>query len=276
MNPVAKKRFGQHFLTSAEAINRILAAAGIREGDRVLEIGPGPGALTAALRISRTDLTAVELDRDMAALLRERWPDLRLVEQDAMRVDWDTCCPGTGWKVVANLPYNVASPILLRLLDEPARFPILVLMFQKEVADRILAPPGSRVCGSLSLQVQARASVRRVLDLAPGAFRPPPKVDSTVLRLDLLPSPDFGGVPPRTFDRVVRTAFAQRRKTLHNALSSLLGRDRALDALTRAGIDPQVRAEKLGLAEFRRIARACGEEILPAPEEPPEGEPSDP
>ncbi len=254
MIPVAKKRFGQHFLVSSEAISRILRAAEAAEGQRILEIGPGPGALTASLRVMRTDLVAVELDRDMAALLRDRWPDLKLFEQDAMRVDWDTCCPGTGWKVIANLPYNVASPILLRLLKEPARFPIMVLMFQKEVADRILSAPGSKVCGSLSIQVQARANVRRVLDLGPNAFKPPPKIDSTVLRFDLLPEPDFGGADGKTFDRIVRGSFAQRRKTLHNALGAVLGKEGALQVLAEAGIDPQVRAEQLGLVEFRRIA----------------------
>lgn len=254
--PVAKKRFGQNFLCEPTAIDRILYAAEIREGDRVLEIGPGPGALTSALRIARVELTAIELDREMAALLRERWPDLRLFQEDAMKADYEAVCPGEGWKVVANLPYNVAVHILLRLLDEPARFRSLVLMFQKEVADRILAEPGEEECGSLSIQVQARAKVRRVFTLGPGAFKPAPKVDSTVLRFDLLPNPDFGGVSGKAFDHIVRLSFAQRRKTLLNTLSSGMERELAAKVCADAGIDPQIRGEKLGQPEFRRLAAA--------------------
>lgn len=252
--PHAKKRFGQNFLVSTDAIDRILRAADLQAGDRVLEIGPGPGALTASLRVSRTELVVIELDRDMAALLQERWPDLRLVQADAMKVDFSELCPGTGWKVVANLPYNVAVPILLRLLEHPQHFSKMVLMFQKEVADRILAGPDDDAVGSLSIQVQARAKVQRVITLGPSAFRPSPKVDSTVLRFELLPEPDFGGVDGEKFDYIVRLAYSKRRKTLLNSLSSGMSREEAAALLVKAGIDPGLRAEVLGLPEFRRLA----------------------
>lgn len=254
--PQAKKRFGQNFLISTDAIDRILRAADLGEGDRVLEIGPGPGALTSSLRVSRTDLVVIELDRDMAALLQERWPDLKLVQADAMKVDLDALCPGSGWKVVANLPYNVAVPILLRLLDHPQHFSRMVLMFQKEVADRILAAPDDDAVGSLSIQVQARARVERVITLGPGAFRPPPKVDSTVLRFELIAEPDFGGATGDSFDHIVRLAYSKRRKTLLNSLSSGMTREEAALLLQQAGIDPGLRAEVLSLADFRRLAGA--------------------
>jgi 16S rRNA (adenine1518-N6/adenine1519-N6)-dimethyltransferase len=248
----AKKRFGQHFLHDGRIIDRILQAADLKEGDKILEIGPGPGALTAALRIARVQLVAIELDRDAAALLRSRWPDLTLVEQDALKADFSVICPGEGWQVIANLPYNVGTSILMRLLQEPARFSRLVLMFQKEVADRILAAPDSEACGALSIQVQARASVRRILDLGPGAFVPPPKVDSTVLLFEPFKKPDFGG-SAQQFDKVVRAAFCMRRKTLLNALGSVFGREQAKQLCEQAGIDCKLRAEVLDLQAFRRL-----------------------
>lgn len=252
----AKKRFGQHFLVSTDAIRTILEAARMAEGLRVLEIGPGAGALTASLRVSRVDLVAVELDREAAALLRERWPDLKLVEADAMKVNWAEVCPDNGWTVVANLPYNVAVPILMGLLDHPLRFPRQILMFQKEVADRIQAMAGNRTYGSLSVQVQARARIRRVLNLGPAAFRPPPKVDSTVLCLEPYAEPDFGGVDGDTFDKIVRLAFSQRRKTLLNALGSGISKPKAAQLCEMASVDASLRAEVLDLAAYRRLAGA--------------------
>lgn len=269
----ARRRFGQNFLVSVDSVDRIVRAAEVRPGDRVLEIGPGLGILTERLREAGAEVRCVEIDRDLAAALQELWPDLALVNADAMKVDFGTICEEPGWKVVANLPYNVATPLLLRLLARPDRFRTMTLMFQREVGDRILAEAGDSARGSLSVQVQARARVRPVLHLPPGAFHPPPKVHSVVLGFELLPEPDFGGVDGAAFDRVVRLGFQHRRKTLLNSLSSGLDRARAQAACDAAAVDAGRRAETLTLDEWRRLAVAVRAGGRPEPDgdEPEEG-----
>lgn len=259
----ARRRFGQNFLVDGDAVDRIVRAAKVAPGDRVLEIGPGLGVLSRALLGAGAALTAVELDRDLAAALREDLPEVRLVQGDALRVAWDEAAPGEGWKVVANLPYNVASPLLMRLLGEPRRFFSMVLMFQREVGDRLEATPDDDAYGALSVQVQARARVSRVLELPPGAFHPAPKVWSVVLRFEPYPEPDFGGVPAGAFDRAVRAGFSLRRKTLANALSTAWPREVAVAALTAADVDPRRRAETVDLAGWRRLAAALAERSGP-------------
>ncbi len=255
----AKKRFGQNFLADPGACDRIVRAAGVQPGDRVLEIGPGLGALTDALLDAGAQVTCVELDRDMAGALRESHPAVTLVEADAVKVDLAAICPGTGWKVAANLPYNVATPILMRLLQEGelhGRFDRMALMFQREVAARICAEVDDDAWGALSVQVQVRAHVERALELPPGAFHPPPKVHSTVVRFTRNPTPDYGGVPARSFDRTVRAGFSLRRKKLVNALATAMTKEQANTACAAAEIDPGVRAEVLDLAQWRRLARS--------------------
>jgi 16S rRNA (adenine1518-N6/adenine1519-N6)-dimethyltransferase len=253
----ARRRFGQNFLVSEEAVDRIVRAASLQRTDRVLEIGPGLGVLTEQIRGSGAALRCVELDRDLAAGLRQQWPDLDLVEGDAMRVDLPEICPPPGgWKVIANLPYNVATPLLLRFLAHPGIFSTMVLMFQREVGERIQAGPSHPSRGSLSVQVQVRARVRHVLTLPPGAFHPAPKVHSVVLGFELLPEPDFGGVVARVFDRIVRLGFHHRRKTLLNSLGSGMMRVDAQAACDAAGIDARRRAETLDLPEWRRLVAA--------------------
>ena len=252
----ARRRFGQNFLVSPEMVDRIARAAGVGPDDRVLEIGPGLGILTERLRSSGAEVRCIEIDRDLAAALRQIWPDLELHEGDAMKSDFAAICPGSGWKVVANLPYNVATPLLLRLTGHPEIFSTMVLMFQREVGDRIAAEAGHPARGSLSVQIQARARARQVLQLPPGAFHPAPKVHSVVLAFDMYAEPDFGGVDPKSFDRVVRLGFQHRRKTLLNSLGSGLDRGLVAAACATAGIDSGRRAETLDLAEWRRLARA--------------------
>jgi 16S rRNA (adenine1518-N6/adenine1519-N6)-dimethyltransferase len=252
----ARRRFGQNFLVSDEAVDRIVYAAGLTPTDHALEIGPGLGVLTERMRATGADVRCVEIDRDLAAAIRELWPDLTLFEADAMHVDLDTVCPGSGWKVIANLPYNVATPLLLRLLNRPDLFSTMVLMFQREVGERIQAGPSHSSRGSLSVQVQARARVRPVLTLPPGAFYPAPKVHSVVLGFELLAKPDFGGVTPQVFDRVVRLGFQHRRKTLLNSLGSGMMRADVQAACDTAGVDSKRRAETLDLPEWRRLAAA--------------------
>jgi 16S rRNA (adenine1518-N6/adenine1519-N6)-dimethyltransferase len=249
----ARRRFGQNFLVRPEVPLRIAALAGVGPGERVLEIGPGLGALTRALADTGARVRAVELDRDLASYLQATMPDLDLVLGDAMKVDLEEVAPGEGWRVCANLPYNVATPLLHRLLDKEPPFARLVLMFQKEVAARLAAPHGSRTYGSLSVRVQARAEARLAMTLPPGAFHPRPKVDSAVVVLTPHREPRFGPAGREGFDRAVKAGFSQRRKTLENALKATYGRD-----LARAACEETVgagrRAETLNLEQWQALA----------------------
>ncbi len=254
--PFARKRFGQHFLHAPEVVARIVRAAAIRPGDRVLEIGPGRGALTRALLDAGAELTALELDRDLAAGLRREFPELRLVEGDGLKIDLEELCPGPNWIVCSNLPYNVGTPILVRLLSAPERFRHLVVMLQKEVGERLAADICSPDYGSLSVFSQARAAVERCFLVPPGAFRPPPKVDSVVMRLDLYPAPRLGGVDPAHHERVVRAGFGLRRKTLRNSLGQHWSAASIDAACSAAQVDPGLRAEALDLPAWNRLAAA--------------------
>ena len=239
----ARKRFGQNFLVRESAVKRIVQLCGAREGVKVLEIGPGLGALTRALIDTGATLRAIELDRDLAAHLRVELPELDLVEGDALRVDLSEVAPGTGWVCCANLPYNVSTRILRRVLVD-RRFDRLVLMFQREVAERIVAGPGSKTYGSLSVLVAAHAQARLALSLGPADFHPRPKIDSAVVVFELLDS----GRPLdlEHFEKVVRAGFSQRRKVLANALGPAFGKDVARKALAET-VGTGRRAESLGL-----------------------------
>lgn len=252
----ARRRFGQHFLTRRDLVERMVRGALVQSGDRVVEIGPGLGILTDALLEAGADLTAVELDRDLAAWIAESRPAVRLVESDALRVDWGEVCPGSGWKLVANLPYNVGTALVVELVRHRDRFTSLTVMLQREVVERMLAAPGSKAYGSLSLHVQARARGVFLFPVPPGAFHPPPKVDSAVVRFDLLEAPEVGPAGEDAFERVVRAAFSQRRKTLANSLAAMFGKEQATEALRAAGLSPSARAETLALADFQRLAAA--------------------
>ncbi len=252
----ARKRFGQHFLRDVGVVQRIVRAARVTEGDPVVEIGPGLGILTGGLLRAGAELVVVELDRDLAAHLRERVPGLRVVEADAARVDWSEICPGAGHKVVANLPYNVGTTVTMQLLRRPSTFASVTVMLQLEVVQRLVAEPGSKVFGALSVEAQVRARPTFICQVAAGAFVPAPKVRSAVVRFDLFDAPDVGGVTPEYFDRVVRAAFAQRRKTLLNALGAVFGRERARQGLEVAGIDGGLRAARIDLDGYRALATA--------------------
>lgn len=252
----ARKRFGQHFLTDRAVVDRIVRGARVAPGDRVLEVGPGLGILTRGLLAAGASVTAVELDRDLAAWLREALPELTLLEGDAARMDWAATLPGPGWKMVANLPYNVGTGVVMDALRAPATFRSVTVMLQLEVVQRMCAGPGDDAYGALSVEVAARARATFVTLVPPDRFHPPPKVQSAVVRLDLLDAPQVGAVTPAAFDRVVRAAFGQRRKTLLNAVGSVYGRERAQRALGAAGIDPSLRAERLSLDGFRALAEA--------------------
>jgi 16S rRNA (adenine1518-N6/adenine1519-N6)-dimethyltransferase len=260
--PRARKRFGQHFLEPAW-VTKLIASLHASVDDTFLEIGPGRGALTVPLAPLVGRLVAVEIDRDLAAALPPRLPPhARIVQGDFLDIDLETLLAGepTPIRVVGNLPYNISSPILFKLLhaaDEGRRISDATLMLQQEVADRLVATPGGAQYGVLAIQVALVANVERVMTLPPGAFRPPPKVTSTVVRLRFHPpSADVGDAG--TFERLVRGVFLQRRKTLANALKPVahtLDLD-ASDLLAQAGLDPSRRPETLTVEEFARLSRA--------------------
>jgi 16S rRNA (adenine1518-N6/adenine1519-N6)-dimethyltransferase len=254
----AKKRYGQHFLEPAWA-DRLVGAIDPRMDDSFLEIGPGPGALTLRLAPRVAEITAVELDPEMVSLLEPRLPpNVTLVQADFLEFDLASLPPGRPFRVAGNLPYNVSSPILFRLISAHRTGRALMdatLMLQREVADRIRAKPGTRDYGVLSIFVQLHADVRALLSLPPGAFRPPPKVESAVINLRFRP-PAVSLRDEPAFEVMVRTMFMQRRKTLLNALRPYAAtRDRdPRVALASAAIDPSRRPETLQLTELARLA----------------------
>ena len=257
-----RKRFGQHFLEPVW-VAKVIDAIDAAPDDTFLEIGPGRGALTGALAPRVRRVIAVEIDRDLAATLPSRVPpNVRVVTGDFLKVDLDATLRDEPrpLRVAGNLPYNVASPILFRLLeaaDEGRRFRDATLMLQKEVADRLVARPGTADYGALAIQVGLLATVDRLLALPPGAFRPAPKVTSALVRLRFRPpAADVGD--RATFERLVRGVFLQRRKTLLNALrpvASSLGRS-PQQLIEQAGLSPSSRPGTLTLDEMARLSRA--------------------
>ncbi|HEX9628290.1 MAG TPA: 16S rRNA (adenine(1518)-N(6)/adenine(1519)-N(6))-dimethyltransferase RsmA [Acidiferrobacterales bacterium] len=254
--PRPRKRFGQHFLHDGAAIGRIVAALAARPGDTLVEIGPGRGALTRPLLTAAGRLHAVELDRDLAAALPRACAglgDLQVHQADALGFDFCKLAPEGGrLRLVGNLPYNISTPLLFRLLDQAACIEDMLFMLQREVVDRLRAASGGRDYGRLSVMVQWRCRVEKLFDVAPGAFTPPPKVESSVVRLTPHPAPTPAVRDPARFAQIVKAAFAQRRKTLRNTLKGLV----SPDTLLAAGIDPGRRAETLSLAEFAALSDA--------------------
>lgn len=257
----ARKRFGQHFLEPAW-VAKLVDALDARRDQTFLEIGPGRGALTVPLAARIQKLFAVEIDRDLAAALPSRVPDVELIQADFLDVDLIALLRDARKpvRVVGNLPYNVASPILFKLLHDADDGRLLrdaTLMLQKEVADRLVAEPGSDGYGALAIQVALSADADRLLSLPPGAFRPPPKVKSAVVRLRFrAPAVDVGD--RSTFEKLVRGVFLQRRKTLANALKPMadsVGRSPS-ELIERARVDGKNRPETLTLDDFARLARA--------------------
>lgn len=255
----ARKRFGQHFLEAAWA-EKVVDAIAPAASDRFLEIGPGPGALTLRLAPRVGRLTAIELDRDLAAELRPKLPpNADLVEADILDVDFASLALSGPLRVAGNLPYNISSPILFKLLAASPAILDATVMVQREVAERLEATPGTAEYGPLSISIQLHADVTRVLTLPPGAFRPPPKVHSAVVRLSFRP-PRVALTDERLFIGMVRSMFTQRRKTLANALSAFAethGRS-APDVLAQAEIDPRRRPETLTIDELARLAARIG------------------
>ena len=267
--PRAKKRLGQNFLVDESYARRVVVALGARAGETVVEIGPGRGALTSLLLETGARVVAVELDRELVPVLRERFGgrgEFRLVEADALEVDFCASIePAAAARVVANLPYNISTAILQRLIEQRRCVPEMVLMLQREVVERITAPPGSSERGYLTVLVEAFCDAEALFDVPPGAFRPVPKVWSTVARLRPRPDEAAGvGFDEKLFLRLVGAGFAQKRKTILNNLRSAPEDLRALfepaggapALLEAAGVEPQRRAEALTPAEWRRLSEA--------------------
>lgn len=253
----ADKALGQNFLLDLNLLDRLVRAIPLAEGDCVYEVGPGPGGLTRALLKAGAKVVAVERDRRAIPILERlsiaSGGRLSIIEGDALKVD-AAAAAGQGAHIAANLPYNIATPLLIGWLSAdpwPGWWSTATLMFQKEVADRIVARPGTPAYGRLSVLAQYRCDVRIVMNLPARAFTPPPKVDSAVVHL--CPRPPHTPVELRLLERVTAAAFGQRRKMLRQSLKSLPG---AVEALTGLGIDPTARAEVLDVADFTAIARA--------------------
>lgn len=257
MNARPKKSFGQHFLHDKRYIERIVSAISPRANDFVVEIGPGEGALTLPLLAAAGKLTAIELDTDLIPGLQARAAEtgeLQIIQADVLKVDFTALAHRQGverLRIAGNLPYYISSPILFHCVEHTAVIEDMHFMLQKEVVDRMAAEPGSKVYGRLSVMLQLACRVEPLFNVPPGAFRPPPKVDSAVVRLTPLPPEQLHDADPERLYAVVKAAFAQRRKTLGNALKQLMDSN----AIQSADVDPKARAETLAPADFVRLAK---------------------
>jgi len=266
--PYPSKRLGQHFLRDQRTIHRIVDALAPRTGETIIEIGPGTGALTSLLVERSGRLIAVEFDNKLAPLLQERFGGFRnfkLVMADALTVDFcKEILPANSARLVANLPYNISTAILQRLIAQRACIEEMVLMLQREVVERVLAPPGTSDRGFISVLVEAYCEAEKLFDVAPGAFRPPPKVWSSVMRLRFRTRINAENMDDGLLWEVVSAGFAQKRKTILNNLRHASGRLQeilkrnggASIVLCKANVELQRRAETLTLEEWGRIVQA--------------------
>ena len=277
-----RKRFGQHFLAPAWA-QKVVTAIDPSPGDRFIEIGPGPGALTLPLANTGVPVLAIEIDRDLSAELAARVPrNVTVMTADFLKVDVAPFLSGlepqrplgantepeppVRYRAIGNLPYNLSTPIVFRLIDLHQRQPLLTdatIMLQREVAERLAARPGTKEYGVLTITAQLHAAIDRLLELPPGAFHPAPKVHSTLLRLRFLDRPAVRVVDDALFRRLVRALFSQRRKTLQNALKRFGSNAHLVLAMAR--IDGQRRPETLSIAEIARIVELLAISKAPKP-----------
>jgi len=262
----AKKRFGQHFLHDRSVIERMLLALALKPDDRVVEIGPGPGALTLPLLARLQRLDVVEIDRDLIAWWQQH-PEARgklwIHAQDALKLELSALAATIGnsgshgssahddrLRIVGNLPYNISTPLLFHLLEQRRYIRDMLFMLQREVVERITASPGNKDYGRLSVMIQYYCQADCLLHVGPGAFTPPPRVDSAVVLLQPKTEPDLAVRDEQVFAKLVAQAFSQRRKTLRNTLKPLL----SADQIEQVGIDPGCRAETLTLHDFVRLS----------------------
>jgi 16S rRNA (adenine1518-N6/adenine1519-N6)-dimethyltransferase len=266
--PAPKKSLGQHFLHEKTAIRRILDLLDVQAGDQVLEIGPGPGALTGSLRsLGWSRLLLIEKDDAFAAAQAARpLPGLEVLRADALVFDWKSL--SGPWKLVGNLPYNIASPLIWDMVSRIPSWERAVFMLQKEVAERVLAPPGGRTYGALTVWIRSFAVPRRGFSLGPGAFRPPPRVESSVIVLHPLP-PEKRARHPAALAALLKLCFGRRRKQLGGILGKIAPGRSVPDILAGQGIDPQKRPETLAAEDFQRLAQALLPSLVPPEEKTP-------
>ena len=266
-----RKRLGQNFLVDAHVLANIVSAAQLSSQDQVLEIGAGVGTVTRALARTAKRVTTIELDQHLEPILHEtldEFSNVELVIADVLLLSLPELLTGDPWKIVANLPYYVTTPILTRLLELNQYISLIVIMVQREVADRLRAAPGGKAYGSLSILVQWRCEIEHINQVSRNCFLPAPQVDSSLLRLRMRTSPPVAVQDEAHFFRVVHAAFGQRRKTLLNALTGVaeldIGKAQVTASLQAAGIDPRRRGESLSLAEFAALSDALQRKEQPA------------
>ncbi len=246
---------GQNFVVDPNTVRRVARLAGVGPGDRVVEIGAGLGSLTLALAQTGASVTAVEVDGGLVPVLRRvvEPVGVTVVEADALRTDWSSLLVGSGWALVANLPYNVATPLIVDLLDGVPAISRMLVMVQREVGERLAAGPGDAAYGAVSVKVAYWATAKVVSRVPPTVFHPVPKVDSALVRIERRSAPAVGAeADPAWLFRLVRTGFGQRRKMLRRSLVDLA----SPEAFAAAGIRPEARAEELSVQDWGRLA-AC-------------------
>ena len=262
INP--QKRYGQNFLTNPHVVDTIAEeCAGYDVG--IIEIGPGIGTLTEALCERHKKVVAIEIDRALIPVLDEtlaRFDNVKVIEGDAMNIDFRALCeenfPGMNVAVCANLPYYITSPIIMKMLEYGTLFQSLTVMIQKEVADRLTSDAGSADYGAITLAVNYRASVEKLMNVSPSNFIPPPKVTSTVIKMNVRSEPPVAVSDEEKMFEIIRLAFGQRRKTLCNALGSKYEKEAVMSALEELGIRSDVRGERLSLDDYARLSDALG------------------
>ena len=261
------KTLGQNFLVNAGALDKIAATAQLTKEDAVLEIGPGLGALSVRLLRDSSHVVAIEKDAKYAAFLERQFApqSFRLIAGDALEISWEELELPDGAKIVANLPYSISKPMLRRIYEEwRPHLQSATLLVQREVALRMTAQPGTREYGPLSIMAHLYSQTKRVFDIAPGSFFPPPEVTSSVIHAQFLETPALELRDEKRFWTVVRAAFSQRRKTLNNTMKPLASREKLAQVWQTTGIDPMRRGETLSIEEFGALTDALAVEKLSA------------
>ena len=255
MRHIARKRFGQNFLHDQQVIDRIIASIAPQPTDLLVEIGPGQAALTRPLLESGAELHLIELDRDLVENLESQFsgqPNITIHSCDALRANLPELTGHRPFRLIGNLPYNISTPLIFHMLQWNELIVDMHFMLQKEVVDRLAAPPGSRTYGRLSVMAQYRANITPLFDVLPESFTPTPKVRSTIVRLQPLKNPPVDAGTFENLAKVVTAAFSMRRKTLRNSLRTVFSEDQ----IRATGIDPGQRAEQLSLSQFAALARS--------------------